>query len=394
MNPGEPFNPHKLFIGLFIPVSLASSQTISSTAKLAWAHLARRAGNDCRCFPSRRDIAGQLGISETHVKRILAELESAALIRRIPRHEESGRQRSNRYEFLWHPMFTDSLKGEGHEDVPLPVEQPKSHREGHRNVPLEGRKGGPGQRHQNGPHEGHPNGPPLREKEEETSPSSSERSRREKPSQDSTPASESQNERPSKRSSSGPDDDENPSAKKADAVAARATIRRTSGESLGPVQVRELQEAERTIRGEVNRNESKAESETWASPQDELRAILKSKLGESVCIDDWDWIEEQIECRGIDWMAFVSEIRRHAANNWCNPVGFVKSRVKKFHARIARTAVPRTKGEVDEANYKCPICHSRKRGEGVRLIEGQLVPCECASPEYIEQQTKRGTFAA
>jgi hypothetical protein len=93
-------------------------------------------------------------------------------------------------------------------------------------------------------------------------------------------------------------------------------------------------------------------------------------------------------------MAFVSEIRTHAANNWWNPVGFVKSCVKKFHARTARTAMPRTKGEVDEANYRCPICQSRKRGEGVRLIEGKLVPCECASSEYIAQQTKRGTFPA
>jgi len=95
MNRGEPFNPHRLFIGLVVPVSLASSQAISSTAKLARAHLARRAGNGGRCFRSRRDIAEQLGISETHVKRIVAELEAAALIRRIPRHEESGRQRSN-----------------------------------------------------------------------------------------------------------------------------------------------------------------------------------------------------------------------------------------------------------------------------------------------------------
>src|ERR1700677_4124 len=100
MNQGEPFNPHRLFIGVFIPVSLASSQTLSPTAKLAWGHLARRAGKDGRCFPSHRDIAVHLGVSKTHVKRIVAELESVALIRRIARHEESGRQQSNVYEFL------------------------------------------------------------------------------------------------------------------------------------------------------------------------------------------------------------------------------------------------------------------------------------------------------
>jgi hypothetical protein len=122
--------------------------------------------------------------------------------------------------------------------------------------------------------------------------------------------------------------------------------------------------------------------------------ILRSKLGESVCTDDWDWIEQQIERRGIEWMAFVSEIRRHAANTWLNPVGFVKSFVKKFRAKTARTAVPRTKAEVNEANYKCPICYSRKCGEGIRLIEGKLVACACASPEYIVQQTERGIFTA
>jgi hypothetical protein len=326
-----------------------------------------------------------LGISKTHVKRIVAELESVALIRRIARHDKSGRQQSNGYEFLWHPMLSGSLKDEGNENVPVPV---GAQSEGHGNVPLEGLETGRGPKAQKKPHDQHSNGPPLREKEETSS--SGWKSQKEKDPHDFGQAPtkpDSQNETPSNFAISGPDDGREPPAAKDGAKGEQAR-----GESMDLEQVHELQEAERSVCLEAIGDESKTAVETWASPQDELRAILELKLGTSVCIDDWDWIEVQIECRGIDWMAFVGDIRKHATNKWHNPVGFVKNFVKTFRARMASAATPKTKGEVERATYKCPICYSRKRGEGARFIDGKFVPCECASDQYIEEQIRRGIF--
>jgi len=139
------------------------------------------------------DIADQLGISETHVERVVAELESAVGYA-DQANSTSWAERLAAKQRLWVSLGLDLhrlAKGWGAQKCTR-GEAPKRTRGGY------------------------PNEPPLREKEEETS-SSSGKSRKEKPSQDSTPASaqrESENARPSIFSSSGPDDDENLYAEK------------------------------------------------------------------------------------------------------------------------------------------------------------------------------------
>jgi len=207
---GEPFIPHRMFLGLYVPVSLVGSNIISDKAKLCWAHLARRAGQNGKCMPSRKDISAALGISETHVKRLMAELERAGLIRRVPRRAESGRQQSNEIQFLWHSVLLPSLR-EGHSSVPLP-----------------------------------------------------------------------------KRTPSDP-----------------------------------------------------------------------------------------------------AEKPQHADNQLKNPIGFVKSVVKRYGAKTTPAAATSTSND----DYRCPKCNSKTRGEGAILLgDGKLIPCECASEEYIRRQTSRGIF--
>jgi hypothetical protein len=41
LRPGQPFNPYRMFKGLFIPEGLARCDWISPGAKLAWGRLAR-----------------------------------------------------------------------------------------------------------------------------------------------------------------------------------------------------------------------------------------------------------------------------------------------------------------------------------------------------------------
>lgn len=111
---GEVFNPRKRFVCIFIPEALAAAPTISSTAKLVWGHLARRAGENGLCFPAKKDIAKHVGIKERQVVRVLKELVLRQLIRAVARTDPSGRRTSNEYEFLWHPLLEPSLRGGCH----------------------------------------------------------------------------------------------------------------------------------------------------------------------------------------------------------------------------------------------------------------------------------------
>lgn len=56
------------------------------------------------------------------------------------------------------------------------------------------------------------------------------------------------------------------------------------------------------------------------------------------------------------------------------------------------TSATLTAAEADEKSYRCTLCGSAVRGVGLRLDGKKIVPCECASAEYIADQTAHGTF--
>lgn len=104
LQPGEPFNPYRMFNGLYIPEGLARCSWISPGAKLAWGRLARYAGEDGRCYPTMKTLGSEIGVGERQAQKYRAELEKAKLIRRVNRY--AGRARtSNAFEFLWHELF-------------------------------------------------------------------------------------------------------------------------------------------------------------------------------------------------------------------------------------------------------------------------------------------------
>jgi hypothetical protein len=74
---------------------------VSNGAKLLWARLARYAGTRGQCFPLLSTLAADLGFSERQVQRYLAELVSGGFLRARQR----GFNKSNLYEFLWHPAL-------------------------------------------------------------------------------------------------------------------------------------------------------------------------------------------------------------------------------------------------------------------------------------------------
>ena len=112
---GQPFNPFRLFTGIFIPEALVRSHLVSPGAKMAYGRLARYAGQDGRCYPAVGRLGEEIGVGERQAQRYLGELERTKLIRRRSRFLEQA-QTSNFIEFLWHPLFQDGvtdLSGEG-----------------------------------------------------------------------------------------------------------------------------------------------------------------------------------------------------------------------------------------------------------------------------------------
>ena len=105
INIGERFNPYKQFTGAFIPNWLLERNEVSSNAKLVYARLCEFAGPNGRCYPLRATLANECGISISSVDRALRELKRYRLIES----ERQGLDRPNRYYFLIHPWFLDSM---------------------------------------------------------------------------------------------------------------------------------------------------------------------------------------------------------------------------------------------------------------------------------------------
>ena len=131
----------------------------------------------------------------------------------------------------------------------------------------------------------------------------------------------------------------------------------------------------------------------YASPEDELKAIYQAKAKEPITTELLHVIRANLELSGVSPGDFVVEVRKHTQNAWRNPPGFLRDLSKRFRAKTRQASAPLTVAEVIAKNYRCSVCHSRTPGEGaVPGQGGKLVPCECASAEYIERQRARGVF--
>jgi hypothetical protein len=106
----QPFNPYKLFTGVFVPDALVRASQISAGAKLAYGRLSRYAGADGDCHPSVKALALELGLKERQAQRHLSELQAGGLIRSFPRFKAPSVRDTNGYVFLWHQMFAGSTR--------------------------------------------------------------------------------------------------------------------------------------------------------------------------------------------------------------------------------------------------------------------------------------------
>jgi hypothetical protein len=100
MRVGEPFNPYRMFRGIFVPEALCRSSDLLPGAKLTYGRLVHYAGESGDCHPSVATLAKEIACSERQLRYHLSQLTDRGFIRRVHR---SGK--ATRFEFLWHPVF-------------------------------------------------------------------------------------------------------------------------------------------------------------------------------------------------------------------------------------------------------------------------------------------------
>jgi hypothetical protein len=101
---GQPFNPYKLFTGIFIPEALVRFRGLSCGAKVAYGRLARYAGENGECWPAIPTLAAEMGIGPTQTRTYVHELRDQRFMAIEPRPGTSGV-----YTFLWHEAFAGEL---------------------------------------------------------------------------------------------------------------------------------------------------------------------------------------------------------------------------------------------------------------------------------------------
>lgn len=98
-------NPYKLFNGSFVPEWLMTTQIVSSHAKLVYSRLCRYAGNDGKCYPKLEDLAKEVGLPLSTMRRALSELLEQGMMESVRR----GLGLANDYYFLWHPLMDSEM---------------------------------------------------------------------------------------------------------------------------------------------------------------------------------------------------------------------------------------------------------------------------------------------
>src|SRR6516165_5637618 len=73
MRIGSPFNPYKVFQGVFAPYWILEHRGIGTGAKLCYIRLLGFAGKDARCYPSLETLGKSLGASERQARDYVKE---------------------------------------------------------------------------------------------------------------------------------------------------------------------------------------------------------------------------------------------------------------------------------------------------------------------------------
>jgi hypothetical protein len=107
-NPGDAYNPWRLFVGCFIPNAIARCTVLSSTSKIVFGKLCQYAGQNGQAYPSYKTLATDVGVERRQAIRAVKELVDFGLIKPVGRVKGDGGFTSNIYVFVWHQLFSDN----------------------------------------------------------------------------------------------------------------------------------------------------------------------------------------------------------------------------------------------------------------------------------------------
>jgi DNA-binding MarR family transcriptional regulator len=110
---GQLFNPWHRFD---VAKEIRASRALTMGAKVTWeALMDRTRATQNYCFPSYRKIGEDIGASTRNAKRYVRQLVKSGLIRTQHSYADEGRQRSNRFQFIYREFLaarvTDSSPG-------------------------------------------------------------------------------------------------------------------------------------------------------------------------------------------------------------------------------------------------------------------------------------------
>jgi hypothetical protein len=109
MKEGDKYNPYMVFQGCIVPNCIMKRADLTASAKLCFGRLSQYAGRDGFCYPSQKQLAYEIGTSESVIKTALASLITAKLIiSEKPVGEKKLMHFRNLYKFIWNEEFLES----------------------------------------------------------------------------------------------------------------------------------------------------------------------------------------------------------------------------------------------------------------------------------------------
>jgi Penicillinase repressor len=123
---------------------------------------------------------------------------------------------------------------------------------------------------------------------------------------------------------------------------------------------------------------------TYASPEDELRSIYRSKAGQDISRDLLNRICDTCELHGVSLSRFVDELRPHVPNHWKNPAGFLTDFARKIASNASGSSTAR-RATLLLTVKETPRC-SKCRGIG--RVNGGYCDCPMGRDlQRVEQST-------
>jgi hypothetical protein len=132
-----------------------------------------------------------------------------------------------------------------------------------------------------------------------------------------------------------------------------------------------------SLKSDDEKPKTARESEIYAHPEDELKAIYREKTGDELSPDVERRIWELVEIRGVPRKQFMDELRKHVPNVWKNPAGFLTNFARKIGS--VATPEPPTPKPIEppkNGNGRCSACN----GIGYAHWDADLaarVYCDC-----------------